>query len=110
MIDEATFRRRADDAIGSLKQSLLHADTNAEFEVEQHEDALNISFEDSPSKLVLTPNIPMRQIWIAAPSASFQLDWDESKQTFLLARTGETLDAIVARLMMEQLGGEIVLS
>ena len=110
MIDETTFRRHADIALGSLKQSLLHSETEAEFEVEQHEDALHISFEDSPSKLVLTPNIAMRQIWIAVPSTSFQLDWDESKQTFLLARTNETLRAMVARLMMEQLGGQIVLS
>ena len=110
MLDETTFRRHANTALDSLKQSLMQAETEAEFEVEEHDGALNISFEDSPSKFVLTPNITMRQIWIATPAASFQLDWDESKQAFLLAKTGETLHALVMRLMMEQIGGDIVLS
>lgn len=109
MLDEATFRRHADAALESLKKVLIQTEMDTEFEVEEHNGVLSIAFDDPPARFVLTINIPVRQIWISALSASFRLDWDESKRNFALARTGETLQALVARLMREEAGGDIVL-
>lgn len=110
MMDELAFRRYADDALESLKKSLILAESDADFEVEEQNGVLNISFEEPPSKFVLTPNTPVRQIWISALSTSFKLDWDETAQNFLLPKTGEALKPLVARLIGEHLGNEIVLS
>ncbi len=111
MLDEITFRRHADSALESLKKALILAESDADFEVEEQNGVLNISFEEPPSKFVLTPNTPVRQIWISALSTSFKLDWDETAQSFVFPKTGESLKPLVARLITEHLGsGQVVLS
>lgn len=111
MLDETTFRRHADRALESLKKALILAETDADFEVEEQNGVLNISFDEPPSKFVLTPNAPVRQIWISALSTSFKLDWDDATQTFVFAKTGESLKPLVGRLITEHLGdGEVVLT
>jgi len=108
MLDEITFRRHADDALESLKKALILAESDADFEVEEQNGVLNIAFEEPPAKFVLTPNTPVRQIWISALSTSFKLDWEEAHRSFVLAKTGESLKPLVARLIAEHLGGESV--
>jgi CyaY protein len=105
MLDDLTFRRHADSALGSLKKTLILAESDAEFEVEEQNGVLYISCNEPLSKFVLTPNAPVRQMWISAPSASLQLDWDDVAQDFVLPKTGEALKPLVARLISEHLGG-----
>ena len=61
-----------------LKRHLIEReeDEDAGFEVEEQNGVLNVLFEDPPGKFVITPNTPVRQIWISALSTSFKLDWD----------------------------------
>lgn len=107
MIDENLFRKNADEALESLEQSLILAEETADFEVEDQSGALHISFDDG-SRFVISPNAPVRQIWISALSTSFKLDWVNSDEDFVLAKTGEGLKALVARLINQQLGEELV--
>jgi frataxin len=108
-MDELEFRRQADASLSALKQSLIKAEDDLDMEVEENAGALHISFEDPPAKFVITPNAPVRQIWISALVSSFKLDWSAEAQTFVLARTGEALRPLVARLVGEQLGEPVVL-
>ena len=97
------FRRLAEIALNSLLQHLMAREEEAEagFEVDEQGGVLNISFEEPPGKFVITPNAPVRQIWISALSTSFKLDWDETAAAFILPRTGEHLIALVDRLIGE---------
>ena len=108
MLDELTFRRRADQAIESLKKSLIDAEEAGDFEAEEQNGALNVVFEDPPAKFVITPNTPVRQIWISALSTSFKLDWSEERGDFLYPRDSVTLKPLVARLINQHLGGDSV--
>lgn len=108
MLNELDFRRQADAAIEDLKRSLIAAEEDAEIEVEEQHGALNVVFEEPPAKFVITPNAPVRQIWISALSTSFKLDWSDSSSSFVLAKTGEELKPLVGRLINEQLGEESV--
>jgi frataxin len=108
MLDEAMFRHHADESLESLKKALILAESDADFEVEEQNGVLNVTFDEPPSKFVLTPNTPVRQIWISALSTSFKLDWDESSKSFKFAKTGESLKPLVARLITEHLGGESI--
>ncbi len=65
------------------------------------------TFEDQ-SKFVISPNAPVRQIWISALATSFKLDWSDAEQNFVLSKTGERLKVLVARLINQQLGEELV--
>jgi CyaY protein len=107
MMDELEFRRLADIALNSLLQHLMTREAEAEagFEVDEQGGVLNITFEELAGKFVITPNAPVRQIWISALSTSFKLDWDSTASAFTLPRTGEPLVALVDRLIGEHLGG-----
>jgi len=107
MLDENDFRKRADRALDSLKKSLIAAEESADFEVEDQSGALHISFEDG-SRFVISPNAPVRQIWISALATSFKLDWSGANQDFVLEKTGEQLKPLVARLINQQLGEQAV--
>ena len=108
MLDELDFRRKAEAAIEDLKKSLIAAEDHADLEVEEQNGVLNVVFEEPPAKFVITPNAPVRQIWISALSTSFKLDWSQSQNTFVLEKTGESLKPLVGRLVNEQLGEEAV--
>lgn len=106
MLDEATFRRESDRALESLKQSLIHAEEEADepiFETEEKNGVLNVLFEEDGSKFVFTPNTPVRQIWISALSTSFKLEWSDTAKAFVLAKTGEELKPLTQRLLREHL-------
>jgi CyaY protein len=102
MMDEQEFRRAAETAIEALKQHLIaEEEQGAEFEAEEQGGVLNILFEEPPAKFVITPNTPVRQIWISALATSFKLDW--SGEGFVLAKTGEAIIPLVDRLIGEHL-------
>jgi iron donor protein CyaY len=104
MIDEATFRRESDRALESLKQSLIAAeDDDGTFEFEDNNGVMNIIFENGSSKFVITPNTPIRQVWISAQATSFKLDWNEPARAFTLSKTGEDLKSLTERLLREHL-------
>jgi CyaY protein len=107
-MDDQEFRRLSDAALESLKRSLYEAEGEADFEVEDNAGALHISFEDPPGKFVISPNSPVRQIWISALSTSFKLDWSAQANDFVLTKTGEALKPLVGRLMNEQLGEQAI--
>jgi frataxin len=105
MLDELTFRRNADHAIESLKKSLIDAEEDGGFEVEEQNGVLNVVFEEPPAKFVVTPNTPVRQIWISALSTSFKLDWSDAENDFVLPKDSLRLKHLVAKLINQQLGG-----
>jgi iron donor protein CyaY len=109
-MDDTEFHRKSDAAIEELKKSLIRAEDDVEMEVEENAGALHISFDDPPGRFVITPNAPVRQIWISALVSSFKLDWLESSQDFVLPKTGERLKELVGRLIGEQLGEEVQLT
>ncbi|MGZ4819208.1 MAG: iron donor protein CyaY [Terriglobales bacterium] len=107
-MEEREFRRHADAAMESLKQSLIDAEGDADFDVEDQSGALHISFEEPPGRFVVSPNAPAKQIWISALSTSFKLDWNEDQNDFVLGKTGEGLKPLVSRLMNQQLETEAI--
>ena len=105
MLDEASFRRESDTALESLKQALIAAeDDSGNFEFEDNNGVMNVIFEDGSSKFVVTPNTPVRQIWISAQATSYKLDWSEAARDFVLPKSGEALIPLLQRLLREHLG------
>jgi iron donor protein CyaY len=106
-MDDQQFRAHAEPAIDALKRSLIDAEESADIEVEDQSAALHIGFDDG-SRFVISPNSAARQIWISALATSFKLDWSEQAQAWVLTKSGETLKDLVARLINEQLGENLV--
>src|SRR5579859_2101627 len=110
MMDEQEFRDRADQALNSLQKALERASDRFEFEVDRKEGALTIEFEDPPTRFVVSPNSPVRQIWVSARVKSFKLDWSEERQAFVLAADGRDLMQLMADVISEQTGENVLLA
>ncbi len=105
MLSEDEFRREADRAVEALKQALIEQEAEGGFEVEENNGVLNVVFEQPPGKFVVTPNTPVRQVWISALSTSFKLEWNAADQQFVLPKTGESLQPLTGRLIRQHLAG-----
>lgn len=103
MLDETEFRKASESALEALKKHLIarEEEDEAGFEVEEQNGVLNVVFEDPPGKFVITPNTPVRQIWISALATSFKLEWDAKAGAFVLPKTSELLEPLVDRLIEE---------
>jgi iron donor protein CyaY len=108
MIDEVTFRRESDRALEALKQSLIRAEEEGGFEAEEKNGVLNVLFEDGSAKFVFTPNTPVRQVWISAQSTSFKLEWNETRNAFVLVKTDEDLRTLTERLLRAHLNDDSI--
>ena len=96
-LSEQDFRLRADQALEDLQRALLPVADQEGFEVELQNGVLQVIFEDpSPAKFVVSPNAPVRQIWLSAMSRSYKLSWSPEGSAFEL--DGETLNDLVKRL------------
>jgi iron donor protein CyaY len=108
MLDENEFRTRSEQALLSLQRALERASDRHDFEVDSNAGALSIEFEDPPAKFVVSPNAPVRQIWVSARVQSFKLDWNDTSAAFELS-DGRKLSQLIADVVSEQLGERVSL-
>jgi len=107
-LDEREFQRKSEAAFEELKRRLLDAGDEYGFDVEGESGKLEVIFEEpAPAKFVISPNAPVREIWISALSTSFKLGWSETKNAFVLEKTGENLFEVMSRVISQQLGSEV---
>ncbi len=108
MLEEKDFQRKADAAFDDLKKRLLILGDEHGFDVEGETGKLEVVFEEpAEAKFVISPNTPVREIWISALSTSFKLGWNDSRNSFVLEKTGEDLYAVMSRVISQQLGARV---
>ena len=108
MMEEQEFRKKCDAAFEDLRKRLAEIGDEHDFEVEGGSGKLEIEFEDEDeTRFVISPNTPVRQIWISALTTSFKLGWSEGAGAFVLDKTGETLNQVMSRILSEKLGTAI---
>ena len=108
-MDEQDFRYVADKAMNDLHRRLSALSGDHDFDADFNAGALAIEFEEPPAKFVISPNSPVRQIWLSAHSKSFKLDWDPNRADFVLPNTGQTLAQVVGDAISQQLGESVSL-
>lgn len=108
-MDEQEFRNKADSSLQSLYKRLAEASDRYGFEPDFNAGALAIEFEEPKAKFVVSPNTPVRQIWVSAHSKSFKLDWDPAKEAFVLPGTQQTLQDLIASAIGQHLGEPVTL-
>ena len=104
-LTDQDFRLQADHALEQTQRSLLPLADQEDFEVELQNGVLQVVFEDpSPAKFVVSPNAPVRQIWVSAMSRSYKLAWSSAAARFEL--DDEPLDALLTRLVRQFLNSQ----
>lgn len=108
MLSEHDFQNKADAAFEDLKRRLLKLGDEQGFDVEGESGKLEVIFEQpEPAKFVISPNSPIREIWISALSTSFKLRWSDSRGSFVHEKSGEDLHGVISRVISQQLGTQV---
>ncbi len=108
-MDDQEFALKADDALEGLHRKLLRASEQWDFEADLNNGALAIEFEEPRAKFVVSPNSPVKQIWVSAHSKSFKLDWDAARGAFVHTESARSLAELIGAAIGEQLGEEVTL-
>lgn len=109
-MDEQQFKTYAGEALQELCDALNDASEEYDgFEADFNAGALTVEFDDPPAKFVVSPNTPVRQIWVSAHTRSFKLEWNEERHEFVLAETGQSLIDLMEWAVGEQIGEEVIL-
>jgi len=99
-LSDQEFRVKSDEALEDARDALLPLADEREFEVELQNGVLNVIFEEPrDARFVVSPNAPVRQIWVSAMSRSFKLTWDVGRGVFSLG--DEALSDLLIRLASE---------
>ena len=97
VLSEQEFRVKSDEALDAARHALLPLADSEGFEVELQNGVLNLVFEEpAETKFVVSPNAPVRQIWVSAIARSYKLSWAPELGAFALDR--ETLPQLLDRL------------
>jgi len=102
-LSEQEFRVKSDDSLEQARRSLLPLADEEGFEVELQNGVLVLIFEEpTETKFVISPNAPVRQIWVSAMAKSYKLSWVAEHSSFEL--NGESLSALLERLINQFIG------
>jgi len=107
MMDEQDFKKKADDALTALHRALIGAADDYGFDVDFNAGALGVEYEDPPAKFVVSPNTPVRQIWVSAHAKSYKLDWDIVEAAFVHTESGDTLKQVLEKAISKQLKEDV---
>ena len=103
LITEHEFHVRADAALDALMRSLGDLADREGFEIELQGGVLNVLFEEpTETRFVISPNTPVRQIWVSALVRSFKLSWSPDRQRS--SWTARPSTALIERLIHTHLG------
>jgi len=110
-MEEQEFQKRCDAALEDLRHKLSALGDVHGFDVEGGSGKLEMLFDDdADTRFVISPNAPVRQIWISALSTSFKMSWLDSAGAFVLEKTGESLEQLMSRILTQQLATPVTLS
>jgi iron donor protein CyaY len=109
MISESEFQKHCETAMTGLYKALLVASDAHDFEVDQSAGTITLEFEEPRAKFVVSPNSPVRQIWVSALTKSFKLDWDEGRQEFVLGGESSSLKQLIGNVVSKQIGETVEL-
>ena len=110
MLDEKDFQKKADAAFQELKKRLLVLADEHDFDVEGESGKLEVIFEEpEEARFVISPNTPIREIWISALSTSYKLGWSDAKKAFVHEKTGDDIFGVMNRVISQQLGTAVSL-
>ncbi len=103
-LTEQEFRVKADEALEAARRALMPLSDREGFEVDLQNGVLNVAFDEpSEGRFVVSPNAPVRQIWVSAMSRSYKLAWAPEASAFAL--DGEPLAALLERLIRQFTNG-----
>ena len=96
-LTEQEFRVKSAEALEQTRRALMPLADEEAFEIELQNGVLDLLFEEpAEARFVVSPNAPVRQIWVSAMAKSYKLSWSSELGAFAL--NDETLSRLLDRL------------
>lgn len=99
---------RYHDLIDATQQAVedIFDDSDLDLDLENSGGVLTVRFENG-TQLILSRQVPIRQLWLAARSGGFHFDYDEESGRWICDSSSEGLGEMLARATLEQAGEEL---
>ena len=105
-MNEAQYSDLLDDLMVGIEDAIDDAELDIDFETAA--GILTLTCPDN-SKVILSRQTPLLQLWLAAKSGGFHFDYSEDQQTWVLDSNGEDFMTVLNRCLSEQYGEVVAL-
>lgn len=105
-MNESEFLVQAEQTLETLEDAIDN--TEAALDYESNGSVLTIDCEDSSTQVIVSRQLAMQQLWVAAKSGGYHCDWQA--QQWQCDKTNETLAELLDRVLTEQSNGAINLA
>lgn len=103
MLTDQEFQQRVDQSLEALFARLAEASDDYDFDVDMNNGALSVEFEDPRERFVVSPNSPVKQIWVSAHVQSYKFDWKPEADAFVLPDSGQTLEELMVTAIQKRI-------
>ena len=103
MIEESAYRARVDDTLRRIDAAFENVDPDMA-ESDHAQGTLVVTFQQT-HKLILSPQAPVEQLWVAFRNRAWHFNWDQATERWLDNRgEGVELLALVTELALRNAG------
>lgn len=105
-MNEAEYSEIAEQTFTAIEEAI--DDSGADIDYENAGGILTLTCEDTGSQVIVSRQVAMCQIWVAAKSGGFHCDY--KGQAWVCSTTGESLQQLLSRVCTEQSDEAVELS
>ena len=106
MMNEAQYSDQLDGLMVSIEDAIEEAELDIDYE--NSAGILTLTCPDN-SKVILSRQTPLLQLWLAAKSGGFHFDYSEEQQSWILDSNGEAFIDVLNRCLSVQSGEAVSL-
>ncbi len=106
-MNESGFNQLVDETLLAIEEAI--DDSGSDIDYENASSILTLEFADG-SKIIINRQTALLQLWVAARSGGFHLDYNETGRIWQRHDNGEALSVLLNRLCSEQAGDGVELS
>ncbi|WP_321476027.1 iron donor protein CyaY [uncultured Paludibaculum sp.] len=103
MLTDQEFQQRVDQSLDAVFTKLAAASDDYDFDVDMNNGALTVEFEEPRERFVVSPNSPVKQIWVSAHVQSYKFDWKPEAGAFVLPDSGQTLEDLMVSAIQKRI-------
>ncbi|WP_062269243.1 iron donor protein CyaY [Endozoicomonas arenosclerae] len=106
-MNESQYHDLLDDLMVAIEDAIEDAELDIDFETAA--GILTLTCEDG-TKVILSRQTPVLQLWLAAKSGGFHFDYDAGKEQWIADSNGEEFMQALNRCLSEQYGESVELA
>jgi len=108
-LNPAEYDQYCDDLMLAIEEAVDLSGEDIDYETSA--GVLTLTVEDNNSKIIISRQPALQQIWVAAKSGGYYFNLlcsDDVESNWVCTTTGETLSELLNRVCKEQEGGDVI--